>query len=346
MNDPLPLETESVASCPVCGGADTRTLFANLEDRFYGVPGRWGYEQCLRCALLFLNPRPTARDVGRAYAVYPTHLRPALPRTRLRRFRSYARGGYLARKFGYTEGVGRLQRSAGALVYLHPGQREYINGSVMYLPANRRGRVLDVGAGAGEVLAELRRLGWEVEGVDPDAAAVEGARRNHGLTTLQAGTLEDQRYPAGSFDAVVSSHAIEHVHDPIGLLCECRRVLKPGGVLIVATPNAGSLGRRMFGADWRVLEPPRHLTVFSADALARALRAAGFASATQGTSVRGADGIFIESGKLRARGQSLIGESPTSLRQKLAGQLYQYALWAILRWRPDVGEELLVVAVR
>ncbi len=130
------------------------------------MPGEWTYKRCLRCTLVFLDPRPTREDVGKAYAVYPTHTSVELPDSLPRRLRSYVRGGYLANKFGYGEGADRLQRLAGWLVHLHPGQREYMNRSIMYLPASCRGRVLDVGSGAGGVLEELRRLGWE----DPEAA--------------------------------------------------------------------------------------------------------------------------------------------------------------------------------
>jgi 2-polyprenyl-3-methyl-5-hydroxy-6-metoxy-1,4-benzoquinol methylase len=304
--------------------------------------------RCRRCTLIFLDPRPTREDVGKAYSVYPTHTPVALPANLLRRLRSYVRGGYLANKFGYREGVDRLQRFAGWLAYLHPGQREYMNGSIMHLPANRRGRVLDVGCGAGDALDELRRLGWEVEGVDPDPEAVSNAVRNRSLK-VRVGTLEDQSYPEDSFDAVISSHVVEHVHDPVSLLRECRRVLRPGGLLVVATPNAKSMGSSRFGPDWRVLEPPRHLTVFSPKTLAQAARAARLSILRLRTSARGADGIFIESRELRAvrtAGGSLIKQKPASIPERLKGHAYQYgvsiALWAL----PDAGEELLMVATK
>lgn len=232
-------------------------MYVGLKDRLFGVPGEWSYEECRRCGLVFLDPRPTKQDIGEAYtASYPTHHSAKLRDNLLRRFRSYVRGGYLAHRFGYLEGVGPLQRLAGRLIYLHPGQRESMNGSIMYLPAEKRGRVLDVGSGAGRTLSELRRLGWQVEGVDLDARAVEAAMRDYGLASVRVGTLHSLAHSPDSFDAVVMSHVIEHIHAPVELLKECRRILKPGGMLVVATPNAEGLGRRWFGKDWRVLEPP------------------------------------------------------------------------------------------
>jgi 2-polyprenyl-3-methyl-5-hydroxy-6-metoxy-1,4-benzoquinol methylase len=69
---------------------------------------------------------------------------------------------------------------------------------------------------------------------------------------------------------------IEHVPDPASLLKECRRVLRPGGKLVVATPNCKSLGHSLFKENWRGLEPPRHLQILSPLALRRFLSEAGF----------------------------------------------------------------------
>jgi predicted SAM-dependent methyltransferase len=72
------------------------------------------------------------------------------------------------------------------------------------------------------------------------------------------------------------NHVIEHFHDPIDALRISHRLLKPGGILWIATPNLASLGHAVFRRDWIGLDPPRHLVLFTRSALARALAATGF----------------------------------------------------------------------
>src|SRR5690606_4600196 len=72
------------------------------------------------------------------------------------------------------------------------------------------------------------------------------------------------------------SHVLEHVYDPSGLLSECYRLLKPGGHLRVVVPNPKSWGHKLFGSRWRGLEPPRHLHLFTPEALRMLSERAGF----------------------------------------------------------------------
>src|SRR5207249_6934470 len=110
--------------------------------------------------------------------------------------------------------------------------------------------------------------------------------------TVHLGPLASHQFASGSFDAIAMSHVIEHVHDPAGLLRECHRILRPGGLLSVVTPNWSSLGHRYFGRSWRGLEPPRHLQLYTLPTLVRELRQAGFVVETARTSVRIADFIW------------------------------------------------------
>jgi SAM-dependent methyltransferase len=109
-------------------------------------------------------------------------------------------------------------------------------------------RLLDVGCSSGAFLMTARKLGLETVGVEPSAEAAETARRA-GLSVF-TGYLEAARLPDASLDAVTLIEVIEHLRDPCSLLAECRRVLKPGGILLVTTPNAGSWTARLMGSRW------------------------------------------------------------------------------------------------
>jgi SAM-dependent methyltransferase len=69
---------------------------------------------------------------------------------------------------------------------------------------------------------------------------------------------------------------IEHLADPIGELKECRRILKPSGSIVIATPNANGLGHLAARRHWLGLDPPRHLQIFTPNALTRMLATSGF----------------------------------------------------------------------
>lgn len=344
MNDAYIIRTEEVPRCLLCGSEDKEILHDGVVDPMLGAPGKWTLKKCRRCGLVFLDPRPIMEDIGKAYAAYYTHSKKKRPPGIVTRARHYVRDGFLAAKLGYDDGVPRLQQLAGKLARLHPEEREIILSTVMYLPAERRGRVLDVGSGNGETLKDLRRLGWQVEGVDFDEKAVETARRVYNLD-LRLGTLEDQRYPEEHFEAVIVSHVIEHVHDPTALLSECRRVLKTGGVLVVITPNVLSLGHRRYGRSWSSLHPPRHLVMFTQPTLARTAKKAGFSRVEMCATVRGAYGIAIEGHRI-SKGYDNVGQPPDDLIEKFRGHLFQYVEWTAVRLGYDVGEELLMQAVK
>ncbi len=99
-------------------------------------------------------------------------------------------------------------------------------------------RVLDVGCSRGNFLAAGIRLGFQMEGVEP-AATVAAAAQAAGHT-VHAGLLEQLDLPPASFDAITLFEVIEHLKHPLPLLSACRRVLKPGGLLVLSTGNTAS----------------------------------------------------------------------------------------------------------
>jgi SAM-dependent methyltransferase len=233
--------------------------------------------RCSGCGLTYTNPRPTPESIGR---FYPADYSP-----------------YQYRATAEAPQLRRPRRDSFAAV----------------LPTVPNGRLLDFGCGAGELLREMNARGWRVTGLDFSPAMVRHVREQLGLAAVE-GTLPHADLPAGSFEAVVMSQSLEHVHDPLRVLRAAHRLLTPGGKVVVAVPNIDSLPFRWFGADWWGLDVPRHLTHFSPHTLGLMLTRAGF----RVESVRG------------VRHNSWLRRSAS----RAARNADQYALWQrVLRYR-------------
>lgn len=338
------IRVEEVPQCPLCGSERRKTLYAGLTDRLFGAPGEWTLKECCHCGLVYLDPRPTREDIGKAYENYYTHTASMSPKgnSPLHRFYRTIKAGYLGRRWGYGHDLKSWQRMLGPLLYLHPGRRSQLDSTVMYLKSTLGGRLLDVGCGSGELLERMQGLGWDAEGLDTDAVAIQTARER-GLR-VHSGTLEQQSYPEASFDAITLNHVIEHVHDLRTLLRKCHRLLKPGGRVVVVTPNVRSLGHKRFKAYWRGLEPPRHLQVFSGASLCRLAEATGFRCFIT-TTMQSANWMYVASKSLKRSGTH-TADKPASWIEQFRGRIMQHLEWVMLKTKPYVGEEIVAVLVK
>lgn len=98
-------------------------------------------------------------------------------------------------------------------------------------------RVLEIGCGGGGLLKHLGECGASAVGIETSQQALTAAR-TRGFQLVHVGQSHALPFCAGSFDAILGQHVVEHLPDVPAMLSECSRVLKPGGRLVLATPNA------------------------------------------------------------------------------------------------------------
>ncbi|MGE4159266.1 MAG: methyltransferase domain-containing protein [Planctomycetota bacterium] len=142
------------------------------------------------------------------------------------------------------------------------------------------GELLDVGSGEGFLLEGARKAGFSIHGVELNAGKATWTRDHLGMD-VRTGTLQDARFPEASFDVVTCFAVLEHVPDPLELLKECLRILKPGGLLMLAVPNIRGQFLQM-RLSWlthiteRWLQPEQHCWHFEPETLGQLVARAGF----------------------------------------------------------------------
>lgn len=242
-----------MAECLACGRAAGREFTAH--EMMFGTREPFGYRECAGCGSLQIVRVPD--DLARHYgAGYYAH---AVPKSRLMH---YVRGRRAAHVLGKRSWLGRVL----AWRYGVPADLRATAAAAPGLATS----VLDVGCGSGALLRDLHAAGLaRVAGVDPFAPQTT---RHTGGVTVWKHTLAEHD---GGYDLILMHHSLEHMAHPLAALREARRLLSPGGQLLVRVPIAGSHAWRTYGTHWVQLDAPRHLFVPSAGGFRALARAAG-----------------------------------------------------------------------
>ena len=258
----MPDDTQAIDSpCPVCQGSG-RFAFAG-GDRLHDLPGEYRYAECTTCGAGYQAPTPTPEQIA---SFYPEEYAPYKPGKAKRR--NPIERAVLHSQYGYSQVDSALPDWVGRLL-----------ATVAYrdaVPYMAGGRMLDIGCGGCKYLLAMQSLGWQPQGVEFNEFAVKTCR-DAGLDVFQ-GELRDAAFDDATFDLVTARHVIEHIPDPVAFVREIHRIVKPGGMMVLKTPNSAALGRGWFGTDWYANDVPRHLVLFSPDNLKRLAEGAGFRS--------------------------------------------------------------------
>lgn len=308
--------------CMICDGGG-ELLYEALIDHQYGVPGKWSLRKCSNktCGLVWQDPMIASADLPLAYKSYYTH----------NGHDTFGAENFWSRAFAF------LDRRIASLQGLKAERTRYKHG---FIGDRRPGTLLDIGCGNGDFAAGMQMRGWSVLGTDADPHAARTVSQKHGFQ-VDVGELNDLAYPDGAFDAVMAKHVLEHIRDPEKFARECWRILKPGGRLVLVTPNVASHGHRIYGEHWQGLEPPRHLFLYSPRTLHALATICGIAQPSIFSTAQGASYIFRSSERIRT-GKYDAARSWTRT-------LLKYWLWQFQELRElrsgnsDCGEELVLI---
>jgi len=157
-------------------------------------------------------------------------------------------------------------------------------------------RLMEIGCGSGVLLKTAIARGWQANALElsPELAAV--ARLDNPMAQITVTDVLNYTGGAGDHDAVMALDVLEHVLDPTRMMLNCAALLKPGGLLLLQTPNTNSLRHRSQGVAWEMRDPQQHLNLFSPRGLKELLTRTGFQVVTLHT----VSGSGTETGLARA----------------------------------------------
>lgn len=276
-----------IRACPCCGNEQLRTRFGVChveDDPLFAWARQVGYTcapiaQCRVCGFVFKSMQPAAELLERHYA---------------------------------ESGADYQQRLAED----DPAFRSDYRHARLFLQTKfpQGGSILDVGCSRGFFLQSLGE-GWQLYGVEPSRSAADHAA-GHGIR-VHPGSLFSASFADHFFDAVTMFDVVEHLQEPARLLADARRILKPGGWLVIGTGNCEALTARLAGSQWAYMAIPDHLSFFGRRSLRRALVSAGFSRVLFRGIHHGSLGYPVWTGWLRAvirhRAISLFGPGITRL---------------------------------
>lgn len=255
MEDEISIRVEHVA-CNNCGRSDAVEIGSGVDHEYpLTSPDEFRVVRCA-CGLVYLDPRPAIAELDRiypddyyAYQIIDQRLRSS--KGKASTLRAFMEERAIARYRVYTDRIARGSEPV---------------------------RVLDVGCGDGTVLNQWRSaLGGEASthGIEMNEKAAEIARaQGHEVTARR---IEECELAPESFDFAYSFHVIEHVEDPTGFMRSLRKAIKPGGHVLIETPNVGTWDFRLFQRrHWGGYHFPRHFNLYDAETFGALAAKTGF----------------------------------------------------------------------
>lgn len=223
-------------TCVLCGSSDSRVLFNHHK--------KWNMGKCLSCGLVQVMPMPSVKEIASLYHEDLEHFDP------------------------YVEQLSVHH------AYFKKKVSEILN-FVIPAKAGIHGRLLDIGCAMGVLLEEARDVGYRSVGIDLSADAVKYCR-SHRLTAYTGTVYTVKNLKELSFDVITAFQIIEHERDPLKMMRRVYKLLKKGGMVVLATPNQGGFWQKIMGKRWFGYRHPEHVVLLDFITMRKLLEKAGF----------------------------------------------------------------------
>jgi spore maturation protein CgeB len=229
-----------VRPCPACGSNKTPPA---------GILNDWVMAKCLQCRLVYTRDLPTQQQIRQVYD------------------QAYETGGLYD---AHLKELGMMVKSGRSR------QGFYRNRAFLKKIRPKTGeKMLEIGCGIGAFLVAAKQQGWQVEGVDISARAIEVSRKIHGLP-VHHGTLDELDLSPGTYKAVVCWEVLEHLPNPHQFLTNVRKLLMKDGVFVCSVPNCSDRVPHFVDNFGPASIPPVHLNFWTRDSFISFAEVNGF----------------------------------------------------------------------
>jgi 2-polyprenyl-3-methyl-5-hydroxy-6-metoxy-1,4-benzoquinol methylase len=230
---------KKIENCPNCDSKE-QTKFLNCIDNTYSKE-TFTIVKCSKCDLAFTNPIPEIKDLGKYYES--------------------------------KEYISHTNNNKGWFNTLYQIARLINIKSKLKTIGYKKGNLLEIGSGTGELIDACKKAGWKITGIEPSMKARKNAKDNLNLELFEH--IDQAKLKDKSQDIIMMWHVLEHIPNLKETTQKINRLLKDDGRLIIAVPNYKSYDANHYKENWAAYDVPRHLLHFNKNTMAKVLNRAG-----------------------------------------------------------------------